>query len=146
MSSRKSTAFLVNPDSKVEQLSVGERQRVEIIKALYREPELLILDEPTSVLTPQEAGGLFQFIRSMAKGGRAVVVITHKLLEVMDVSDRVTVLRRGEVVARLETKKTNPDEPGRKDGRKSDLAQGSGTRRGAFGKGRPRSQTGFRKE
>ncbi len=106
----KEYGLLVNPDSKVEQLSVGERQRVEIIKALYREPELLILDEPTSVLTPQEAGGLFQFIRSMAKGGRAVVVITHKLLEVMDVSDRVTVLRRGEVVARLETKKTNPDE------------------------------------
>jgi len=106
----KEYGLLVNPDAKVEQLSVGERQRVEIIKALYREPQLLILDEPTSVLTPQEAEGLFQFIRSMAKGGRAVVLITHKLLEVMDVSDRVTVLRHGEVVARLETKKTNPDE------------------------------------
>ena len=106
----KEYGLLVNPDAKVEQLSVGERQRVEIIKALYREPELLILDEPTSVLTPQEIDGLFQFIRSMAKEGRAVVVITHKLLEVMDVSDRVTVLRHGEVVARLETRKTNPDE------------------------------------
>jgi len=106
----KAYGLPVNPDAKIEQLSVGERQRVEIIKALYREPELLILDEPTSVLIPQEIEGLFQFIRKMAKEGRAVVVITHKLLEVMDVSDRVTVLRHGEVVARLETKKTNPDE------------------------------------
>ena len=100
----------VNPRARVETLSVGERQRVEIIKALYREPDLLILDEPTSVLTPQEVGGFFQFIRSMAGEGRAVIVITHKLAEVMSVSDRVTVLRRGQVVARLETKNTNPDE------------------------------------
>ena len=100
----------VNPDAMVSQLSVGERQRVEIIKALYREPETLILDEPTSVLTPQEVDGLFHFMRSMAAEGRAVVVITHKLPEVMAVSDRVTVLRHGEVVARLMTKDTNPNE------------------------------------
>jgi len=100
----------VNPDAKVEQLSVGERQRVEIIKALYRETDLLILDEPTSVLTPQEAEGLFRFIRSMAAEGRGVVVITHKLAEVIQVSDSVTVLRHGAVVANLETRQTTTDE------------------------------------
>lgn len=100
----------VNPTAKVEQLSVGERQRVEIIKALYREADILILDEPTSVLTPQEAEGLFKFIRSMAAEGRGVVVITHKLPEVMQVSDRVTVLRHGAVVANLETGLTSPGE------------------------------------
>ena len=106
----KDYGLFVNADSLVAQLSVGERQRVEIIKALYREPTTLILDEPTSVLTPQEVEGLFQFMRSMAAEGRAVVVITHKLPEVMAVSDRVTVLRHGEVVARLMTKDTNPSE------------------------------------
>ena len=106
----KDYGLLVNPDAMVAQLSVGERQRVEIIKALYREPDTLILDEPTSVLTPQEVEGLFHFMRSMAAEGRAVVVITHKLPEVMAVSDRVTVLRHGEVVARLKTKDTNPNE------------------------------------
>jgi len=100
----------VTPGTLVGQLSVGERQRVEIIKALYRDPDTLILDEPTSVLTPQEAEGLFHFVRSMAVEGRAVVVITHKLNEVMAISDKVTVLRHGEVVARLDTKQTNPAE------------------------------------
>jgi len=106
----KDYGLLVNPDALVAQLSVGERQRIEIIKALYREPDTLILDEPTSVLTPQEVEGLFHFMRSMAAEGRAVVVITHKLPEVMTVSDTVTVLRHGEVVARLKTKDTNPNE------------------------------------
>jgi simple sugar transport system ATP-binding protein len=106
----KDYGLLVNPEAMVAELSVGERQRVEIIKALYREPDALILDEPTSVLTPQEVEGLFHFMRSMAAEGRAVVVITHKLPEVMAVSERVTVLRHGEVVARLKTKDTNPDE------------------------------------
>ena len=106
----KEYGLLVNPEAIVSQLSVGERQRVEIIKALYREPDTLILDEPTSVLTPQEVEGLFHFMRSMAAQGRAVVVITHKLPEVMAVSDRVTVLRHGEVVARLMTKETNPSD------------------------------------
>ncbi len=100
----------VNPDALVSQLSVGERQRIEIIKALYREPDTLILDEPTSVLTPQEVEGLFQFMRSMATEGKAVVVITHKLAEVMSVSDAVTVLKHGEVVARLRTKETDPNQ------------------------------------
>lgn len=106
----KAYGLLVNPAAKVEQLSVGEKQRVEIIKALYREADTLILDEPTSVLTPQEAEGLFHFMRSMANEGKAVVVITHKLPEVMAVSDRVTVLRRGQVMARLMTKDTNPSD------------------------------------
>jgi general nucleoside transport system ATP-binding protein len=100
----------VNPGAKVEELSVGERQRAEIIKALYRDPQLLILDEPTSVLTPQESEGLFRFIRSMASERRAVIVITHKLPEVMQVSDSVTVLRHGAVVANLETSRTTIDE------------------------------------
>jgi simple sugar transport system ATP-binding protein len=106
----KDYGLLVNPDALVAQLSVGERQRVEIIKALFREPDTLILDEPTSVLTLQEVDGLFHFMRSMAAEGRAVVVITHKLPEVMAVSDRVTVLRHGEVAARLMTGGTNPIE------------------------------------
>ncbi len=106
----KDYGLVVNPSARVEQLSVGERQRVEIIKALYRKANTLILDEPTSVLTSQEAEGLFHFMRSMAAEGRAVVIITHKLAEVMAVSDRVTVLRHGEVVARLKTKDTNMNE------------------------------------
>jgi simple sugar transport system ATP-binding protein len=106
----KDYGLLVNPSARIEQLSVGERQRVEIIKALYREANTLILDEPTSVLTSQEVEGLFHFMHLMAAEGRAVVIITHKLPEVMAVSDRVTVLRHGEVVARLKTKDTNPNE------------------------------------
>jgi simple sugar transport system ATP-binding protein len=102
--------LLVDPSAKVEQLSVGERQRVEIIKALYRDAEILILDEPTSVLTPKEIGDLFKFLRSMAEQKRAIVMITHKLQEVMENSDRVTVLRHGKVVARLETKLTSENE------------------------------------
>lgn len=104
----------VDPQAKVEQLSVGEKQRVEIIKALYRGSQVLILDEPTSVLTPQEIEDLFKTIRSMVKEGLSVIFITHKLPEVMAISDRVTVLRRGKVVARLETKRTNPKELSRK--------------------------------
>jgi general nucleoside transport system ATP-binding protein len=106
----KEYGLLVDPQAMVAQLSVGERQRVEIIKALYREPDTLILDEPTSVLTPQEVEGLFHFMRSMAARGKAVVVITHKLPEVIAVSERVTVLRHGKVVARLMTKDTDLNE------------------------------------
>jgi general nucleoside transport system ATP-binding protein len=106
----KTYSLPVNPSTKIEQLSVGERQRVEIIKALYRDANVLILDEPTSVLTAQESEGLFQFLRLMAAEGRAVVIITHKLPEVIEVSQRVTVLRNGKVVARLLTKDTNPEE------------------------------------
>jgi ABC-type uncharacterized transport system ATPase subunit len=85
----------VEADRPVWQLSVGEQQRVEILKNLYRGAEILILDEPTAVLTPQEASGLFMSLRRMADEGRAIVFISHKLDEVMAVADRVTVLRRG---------------------------------------------------
>src|SRR5438093_9476626 len=85
----------VDPRARIWQLSVGEQQRVEILKALYRDARILILDEPTAVLTPQEADGLFETLRAMADEGRTVVFISHKLHEVMAVADRVTVLRGG---------------------------------------------------
>ncbi len=85
----------VDPDAKVEKISVGQQQRVEILKALYRGAEILILDEPTAVLTPQEAGELFEIIRALTERGTAVIFISHKLNEVLEIADRVTVLRRG---------------------------------------------------
>lgn len=100
----------VSTEAKVGELSVGERQRVEILKALYRGTDILILDEPSSVLTPQETEELFRFLRSMVKEGRSVVFITHKLQEVMVVSDRVTVLRKGKIVGTVETGGTNTGE------------------------------------
>jgi general nucleoside transport system ATP-binding protein len=89
----------VDPRARVWQLSVGEQQRVEILKALYREARILILDEPTAVLTPQEAEALFSTLRTMAAEGRTVIFISHKLHEVKAVADRVTVLRGGRTVA-----------------------------------------------
>ena len=89
----------VDPRARIWQLSVGEQQRVEILKALYREAEILILDEPTAVLTPQEAESLFVTLRAMAAEGRTVIFISHKLHEVTAVADRVTVLRGGRSVA-----------------------------------------------
>jgi len=88
----------VDPDALVEDLPVGVRQRVEIIKALYRKSGVLILDEPTAVLTPQEDEELFRIMRSLAAGGTSIIFITHKLNEVLEVADRITVLRRGRVV------------------------------------------------
>ena len=88
---------------KIWQLSVGEQQRVEILKALYREARILILDEPTAVLTPQEAEALFVTLRAMAAEGRTVIFISHKLHEVMAVADRVTVLRGGRTIATVPT-------------------------------------------
>jgi ABC-type uncharacterized transport system ATPase subunit len=104
----------IHPGAYVWQLSVGEQQRVEIVKALYRGANLLILDEPTSVLTPQEAGELILLLKKMAAGGTPIIVITHKLNEVMAVSDRVTVLRDGEVVATVKTADTSLDDLARK--------------------------------
>ena len=98
----------VDPKAKVEQLPMGIRQRVEIIKALYRGARILILDEPTSVLTPLEIHDFFDALKSMVKEGLTVVIITHKLPEVFAISDRVTVLRRGRFVETVETKLTNP--------------------------------------
>ncbi|HJP71725.1 MAG TPA: ABC transporter ATP-binding protein [Candidatus Limnocylindria bacterium] len=88
----------VNPDALVEDLPVGVRQRIEIIKTLYRKSDVLILDEPSAVLTPQETDELFEVMRSLAKGGTSIVFITHKLNEVLEVADRITVLHHGKVV------------------------------------------------
>ena len=88
----------VDPYAYVRDLAVGVQQRVEIIKLLYREADILILDEPTAVLTPQEADELFKIMRSLAQQGKSIIFITHKLREVLDVADRITVLRRGAVV------------------------------------------------
>ena len=100
----------VNPRARIWQLSVGEQQRVEILKALYRGARILILDEPTSLLTPQEADDLFQTLRLMSAEQRTVIFISHKLEEVMAISNRVTVLRRGKVVGTVMTKETNQRE------------------------------------
>ena len=100
----------VDPGRPIWQLSVGEQQRVEILKNLYRGANVLILDEPTAVLTPQEAVQLFGSLRGMAGEGRGVVFITHKLEEVMSVADRVTVLRRGRHVATVEKRETSEAE------------------------------------
>jgi general nucleoside transport system ATP-binding protein len=90
--------LLVDPDARIDRISVGQQQRVEILKALYRGAEILILDEPTAVLTPQEAKELFEIIRSLTDQGKSIIFISHKLNEVLEVADRVTTLRRGVVV------------------------------------------------
>src|SRR2546421_5528059 len=95
----KRYGLAVDPRARVWQLSLGEQQRVEILKALYREARILILDEPTAVLTPQEAAVLFETMREMAAEGRTVIFISHKLHEVKAVADRVTVLRGGRSIA-----------------------------------------------
>ncbi len=89
----------VDPDARVGELSVGERQRVEILKALYRGARILILDEPTAVLTPQESEALFATLRQLVAEGLSIIFISHKLAEVLRVSDRVAVLRAGQLVA-----------------------------------------------
>jgi general nucleoside transport system ATP-binding protein len=100
----------VDPAAVIGRLSVGVRQRVEILKALYRDAKILILDEPTAVLTPQERDGLFGVIRNLTADGRTVLFVTHKLHEAMAISDRVTVLRDGKVAARMTTAETTPRE------------------------------------
>jgi len=100
----------VDPEARIWQLSAGEQQRVEIIKALYRGADALILDEPTTMLTPAEIEELFAIIRRMAEEGRTVIFITHKLDEVMAVADRVTVLKKGKVVATRNTSETDKRE------------------------------------
>ncbi len=94
----------VNPDAKIEDLPVGVRQRVEILKALYRKSDILVLDEPSAVLTPFETEELFGIIRGLAEAGTTVIFITHKLNEVLEVADRITVLRRGQVAGTVEPK------------------------------------------
>jgi simple sugar transport system ATP-binding protein len=91
----------VDPDARIDRISVGQQQRVEILKALYRGADILILDEPTAVLTPQEAQELFEILRSLKSQGKSIIFITHKLNEVLDVADRITTLRRGVAVATI---------------------------------------------
>ena len=100
----------VDPDAVIDNLPVGVQQRVEILKALYRGAKVLILDEPTGVLTPQEADALFDILRSLKEQGTTILLITHKLHEIMDVTDRVSVIRRGEMVGHRETAQTSPEE------------------------------------
>ena len=100
----------VDVDAKVEDITVGMQQRVEILKMLYRENEILIFDEPTAVLTPQEIDELMEIMRGFAKEGKSILFITHKLNEIMAVSDRVTVLRKGKYIGTVNTKDTNKQE------------------------------------
>ncbi|HPO02239.1 MAG: ABC transporter ATP-binding protein [Spirochaetales bacterium] len=106
----KKYGLVTNPEKKVCEMSVGEKQTVEILKVLYRGARVLILDEPTAVLTPQETAQLFSILRKMKDDGCSIIIITHKLNEVMDISDRVAVLRRGESVGTVNTAGTNPRE------------------------------------
>ncbi len=99
----------VEPDALVEDLSVGHQQRVEILKALYRQADILILDEPTGVLTPAEADHLFRILRGLKAQGKTVILITHKLREIMEITDTVSVMRRGEMTATVRTAETSPE-------------------------------------
>ena len=102
--------FDIDPEKKIYEMSVSEKQTVEIIKVLYRGADILILDEPTAVLTPQETQKLFAVLRRMRDDGKAVIIITHKLHEVLSLSDRVSVLRKGEYVGTVNTAETNESE------------------------------------
>lgn len=98
----------VNPDALIQNLSVGHQQRVEILKALYRHADILILDEPTGVLTPSEADHLFRILKNLRDQGKTIILITHKLKEIMNVTDTVSVMRRGEMTATVKTADTSP--------------------------------------
>lgn len=102
--------FHIDPKKKIHEMSVSEKQTVEIIKVLYRGADILILDEPTAVLTPQETEKLFAILRRMRDDGKSILIITHKLHEVLSLSNRVAVLRKGEHIATVETASTNPAE------------------------------------
>lgn len=110
MQLEKAYGLKVDPDTKIEDLPVGSRQRVEILKALYRQARILILDEPTGVLTPQEADQLFEILNALKKEGVTIILITHKLREIMAITDNVSVMRRGEIVAFRKTSETNVTE------------------------------------
>lgn len=102
--------FHVDPKKKIYEMSVSEKQTVEILKVLYRGADILILDEPSAVLTPQETDKLFDILRRMREDGKSILIITHKLHEVMSISDRVAVLRKGEHIATVNTAETSPTE------------------------------------
>lgn len=100
----------VDPDALIEEIGVGMRQRVEILKALYRQADILILDEPTGVLTPSEADQLFRILGRLRAEGKTIILITHKLREIMEATDTVSVMRRGEMTATVKTADTSPEE------------------------------------
>ena len=106
----KKYGFNINLDKKIYEMSVSEKQTVEILKVLYRGADILILDEPTAVLTPQEIRSLFKVLNAMRDDGKSIIIITHKLNEVMEISDRVTVLRKGDHVATVNTSETSEKE------------------------------------
>lgn len=101
--------FELNPSQKIYNMSVSQKQTVEIVKVLYRGADLLILDEPTAVLTPQETEKLFLVLRNMKEAGKSIIIITHKLQEVLEISDRVSVLRKGKYIGTVETKTATVD-------------------------------------
>jgi ABC-type uncharacterized transport system ATPase subunit len=100
----------VDPDALIEDLSVGHQQRVEILKALYRQADILILDEPTGVLTPAEADHLFRILKGLKAQGKTIILITHKLREIMETTDNVSVMRRGTMVGTVKTAETSPEQ------------------------------------
>ena len=100
----------VDPYAKIEDISVGMQQRVEILKTLYRGAEILIFDEPTASLTPQEIDELISIMKKLIEEGKSIIIITHKLQEIMDVSDRVTVIRKGQGIGTVITAETDPEE------------------------------------
>lgn len=102
--------FNIDPESKIEDISVGQQQKVEILKILYRGADIIILDEPTAVLTPSEIKELEVIMKNLIKEGKSIILITHKLKEVMSMSDKVTIIRRGKVIDSLNTKDTSIDE------------------------------------
>ena len=102
--------FNINPKELIEDITVGKQQKVEILKALYRGAEILILDEPTAVLTPQEIKELGLILKNLVNEGKSIILITHKLKEIMEMSDRITILRRGKVIDTISTKDTNIDD------------------------------------
>ena len=102
--------FEIDTEKKIYDMSVSEKQTVEIVKVLYRGADILILDEPTAVLTPQETVKLFKVLRKMREHGKSIIIITHKLHEVLALSDKVAVLRKGEYIGTVETKNTNEKE------------------------------------
>jgi simple sugar transport system ATP-binding protein len=106
----KRFGFDIDPDAKVETLSVGWQQRVEILKALYREARILVLDEPTAVLTPQETKEIFEVLKRLAAEGHSIIFISHKLYEVLEIADRITVIRRGKVVGERVPAETDEDD------------------------------------
>ena len=110
----RSFGFAIDPDAKIQDITVGQQQRVEILKALYRRADILILDEPTAVLTPQEAVELFGILRNLQREGMSIIFISHKLNEVLDIADRVTVLRRGKKIETLPTAGATEEELARR--------------------------------